>query len=153
MDGVTTRFVILAAVGGIIAAVATSWWTKTIGAASPIGNGVRQPNQSGSSWTNTGTNPIFGNMDPDASVYANAPGRQGNRTNFNGQIFTERFKKGGPHNSRQNWENDYAFQTSTKNPFANGTNNSYARAVANATQDPTNQATSLVLGPGIAPND
>jgi hypothetical protein len=149
MDGVNKTFLITAAVGAVVFTFVNVYLTNRL--QKPIGNGVKQPDLSGSSWTNSGANPSF-NSDPEPGVYANTPGRQGNRTSFNGQIYTDRFKQGGPHNSTVNYERSYAFQTSTKNPFANGTNNSYARAVNTATADPTNRATSLVLGPGVSPS-
>lgn len=88
-------------------------------------------------------------MEPYPHVYGGAAaGRQGGRSNFNGHIFAHRFHRGLNPNYSANFEQSYAFQSSTKNPFANGNNCTYARAVNNATQDPTNQCTPLVLGTG-----
>jgi hypothetical protein len=141
---------VAAAIAGAVASAYIAGRASTEGV-KPLGNGATPSDNSGSAWTNTGENNNL-QMTPQTTVY-NGPGRQHTRASANGAIFAQKFHKGGNPNSPTNHEQSYAIQTSTKNPFANGTNNSYARAVNNATQDPTNQATALVLGPGIAPND
>jgi hypothetical protein len=153
----TTETIVFASVVGAVAtviatAVATGWdaQRQTCGQ-DPLVDGARPSHNAGSSWTLL-TNAPNNDMAPQSEVYQ-GPGRSETRTNYNGQIYTKRFHRGGQHNSVVNYEQSCAIQTSTKNPFANGTNNSYARAVLNATQDPTNQATVLVLGPGVAPNN
>ena len=123
----------------------------TGGTQKPTTDGARPSHNAGSSWTNTRNVPAQG-WGPEPGVYQ-SPGRQETRSSFNGQIYTKRFHRGGQHNSIVNFEQSCAIQTSTKNPFANGTNNSYSLAVNSATQDPTNQVSSLVLGPGVAPNN
>lgn len=86
-------------------------------------------------------------MEYDPHVYGGtAHGRQGGRSSFNGHIYAHRFHRGLNPNYSANYEQSYAFQSSTKNPFANGNNCAYASAVNSATQDPTNQCNPLVLG-------
>jgi hypothetical protein len=153
----TTETIFLtAAIGAIATVVATAIATgldtqRETEGQTPFTDGARPSHNDGSSWTFLTNAPDY-NMAPQGPVYQ-GPGRSETRTNFNGQIYAKRFHRGGQHNSVVNYEQSCAIQTSTKNPFANGTNNSYARAVLTATQDPTNQATALVLGPGVAPNN
>jgi hypothetical protein len=153
--GITGRFIILTAVGAAIFAVVEAWVDAHYhpGATdSNFGNGTNTKLQSsGSSWTNTGNVGDL-DMEPQSVVYS-GPGSQSKRMSQNGSIFAKLFHPGGNHNSQVNYEQSYAIQTSTKNPFANGTNNSYQMAVDNATSDPTNNVNPLVLGPGVAINN
>jgi hypothetical protein len=149
------QWLFLTAAGAVVFTVVSAATTAQLQGPAPnqkpLRNGVTPPNNSGSSWTNAGGNDAL-QPTPDR-LASNGPGRQHTHANANGVLFASKFNQGGNPNSPVNYEQSYAFQTSTKNPFANGNNNTYARAVNNATQDPTNQATALVLGPGIAPND
>ena len=148
----TEKVVLVAVLASVAAAIAQVWFTDRISEDSGnIRTGNKPPPNSGSSWTWAGAvGPL--QMTPDTAVYQ-GPGNPQSNTNFNGQIFAKRFHGGGNHNTQVNYEQSYAFQTWSKNPYNNGTNATYATAVANATQDPTNQATALVLGPQIAPNN
>jgi type II secretory pathway pseudopilin PulG len=153
MNG-TEKIVLITALTAAIAAVVQAYIGNRITEDSrSIPVGPQQPNNSGSEWTNAGANPNL-NMNPQSRVYQ-GPGNQQSNSSYNGQIFTKRFNPGGNHNAGGTGgrEQSYAFQTWTKNPFANGNNTTYAGAVNSATQDPTNQVSSLVLGPGVAPND
>ncbi len=148
----TERVLLLAAAGAVVSSIVSAYVSSRINEGqTPTTDGAAPSKNDGSSWTNpSNTDGI--NYGPDSQVYQGS-GRQETRSSFNGQIYTKRFHRGGNPNSVNNWEQSYAIQTSTKNPFANGTNNSYSLAVNSATQDPTNQVTSLVLGPGVAPNN
>lgn len=152
MNG-TEKFVALAAGGAVIAFFVNQWLENHVAPSSTgkIAQGTQEATTSSGEWTPIGSQPA--NSLAQQSEVWRGPGNQQSNSSFNGQIFTKRFNKGGNHNSTVNYERSHAFQSWTKNPFANGTNNSYAYAVANATQDPTNQATALVLGPGVAPNN
>lgn len=135
----------------VFIAIQAYFTTQHVTKSKPLSNGTPPPNTSGSAWTNIGTDDNY-QMTPQQAVY-NGPGRQAQRASSRGQIFAAKFHPGGNHNSSVNYEQSNAIQTSTKNPFANGTSNTYAWAVNRAGQDPTNQVTALVLGPGVAPND
>lgn len=154
----TTRVVLIAAAAAAVGAVVQVYVQNKIQGQgepnveqNPPGSQIASPGAT--LYTSAGQN---SSLQPDfePAVYA-GPGSQGSRSNFNGAIWTKRFGKGGNPNAGGNGgrENSWAFQTATKNPFANGNNCTYARAVTTATQDPTNQATSLVLGAGYAPNN
>jgi hypothetical protein len=148
----TERVLLLAAAGAVVSAVVTAMVSARLNEnQTPTTDGARPSHNDGSSWSDP-TNSDGFNYGPDNAVYQGA-GRQETRSSFNGQIYSKRFHRGGQHNSIVNYEQSYAFQTSTKNPFANGNNAAYSMAVNGATQDPTNQVTSLVLGPGISPNN
>jgi hypothetical protein len=148
----SVHWILITALGAAVFTVVNTYLSaKLVPEAAPLGNGTTPPNNSGSNWTNPGQNDAL-QPTPQTRTY-NGPGRQHTHASANGQFFAAKFGQGGIPNSPVNYEQSYAFQSSTKNPFANGNNNTYARAVNNATQDPTNQATALVLGPGIAPND
>jgi hypothetical protein len=153
--GITWRFVILTAVGAAIFAIVESWVDAHLHSdaeGSQSGNGTNTvPPTSGSSWTNTGYNGDL-SMATDGDVYY-GPGRQHPRISNNGQIFASKFHRGGNPNSQHSGEVSYAFQTATKNPFANGTYNGYQNAVDSATSDPTNNVNRLVLGPNQAVNN
>jgi len=111
------------------------------------------PPNSGSQWTGTGRIKSL-QKTPQNSTLTAAPGKQGTHDWFNGQIVVHGWNAGSNSNAGgAQGEQSYAFQSWSKNPFNNGTNSSYRSAVDNATRDPTNAATSLVLGPGLAPND
>jgi hypothetical protein len=155
MNGISKTFLVTVFVGAVIYAIVEAYvdahfFNHESGAVQ--GNGTNQPpTTSGSDWTNAGYNGDL-NMEPQGDVY-NGPGRQSVHTNFNGQIYTKKFHPGGNPNSIKRGEHSYAFQTATKNPFANGTYNGYQDAVDSATSDPTNNATALVKGPGQSVNN
>jgi hypothetical protein len=155
MTGISKTFLVTVFVGAVIYAIVEAYvdahfFNHESGAVQGNGTNTKPPT-SGSSWTNAGYNGDL-NMEPQGDVY-NGPGRQSVHQNFNGQIYAKKFHPGGNPNSQQSQEHSYAFQTSTKNPFANGPYNGYQRAVDTATPDPTNNATSLVRGPGLAINN
>jgi hypothetical protein len=152
--GITGRFIFITAVGAAIFAVVEAWVDAKFFSddkKQTVSNGTRPPVTGGSNYTNTG---YVGDLDmaPSDDVYS-GPGKQSSRTSFNGHIYAKKFNKGGNHNSQVNYEQSYALQTGTKNPFANGPYNSYATAVDTATSDPTNNVNPLVLGPGVAINN
>lgn len=148
----TERAIMITVIGGVVAAVLGAYAVGKLDEAQvPTVDGARGSQNRGWDYTNTGNVPAS-NMNPDPWV-TNGPGRQETTSSVNGQIFAKRWHRGGQHNSAVNYEQSSAIQTSTKNPFANGTSNTYAPAVLNATRDPTNAATALVLGPGVAPNN
>jgi hypothetical protein len=155
MDGITKPFIVTIVLGAIIYAVVEAYIDAHFFANEGEGvlnNGTNvKPKTSGSSWTNAGYNSDL-DMEADTDVYF-GPGKQHQRVSFNGQIFAQQFHRGGNPNSQQSGEKSYAFQTATKNPFANGTYNGYQNAVDGATSDPTNNATALVRGPGLAINN
>jgi hypothetical protein len=149
----TEKVILIGAVTAAVGAIVTVWLsnkyaTKELSSAVPVAGA----GNSGSSWTNAGANDNLSDTYQAGNPYT-GPGTESSRTNFNGVIWARRFNKGGNPNAPLNYERSWAFQSATKNPYANGNNCTYAHAVNNATQDPTNQATSLVLGPGIAPNN
>jgi hypothetical protein len=155
MNGISKTFLVTVFVGAVIYAIVEAYvdahfFNNEDQAVLNNGTNVKPPT-SGSSWTNAGYNGDL-NMEPQGDVYF-GPGKQHSRVNSNGQIYSQKFHRGGNPNSVHSKEVSYAFQTSTKNPFANGTYNGYQDAVDTATSDPTNNVNALVKGPGLAINN
>lgn len=137
-----TTVLVTAAVGAVVSVIVTSWFTSK--QSRGFTSSVDTPPNGGTWWTSIHHVSPYG-LDPDLDMYGEGAGKQASRTSFNGQIYTNRFTKTGANpNYPANYEQSYAHQSATKNPFANGPFCDYAYAVNAATQDPTNQATPLV---------
>lgn len=150
-DAITGRFVLITAIGAAIFACVEFYVDARLNKTQQqnVNGATQQPRRGTTSYT-ARSNSLALNLDPDPDTFSGGTGNPQSHDS-NGHVYTKRFTKGGNPNSAVNYEQSFAIQSATKNPFANGPNNSYARAVNAAPIDPSNQATTAIYGHGGAP--